>query len=133
VIKLDITMRHAKLRSDFEEFVREKVARLEKYLRGDPRAEIILDHDHELFQCEVIVHGSSKGVPLVAHVSHEDPRACVDLVIEKVGRQLVKLKDRRIARHRGRGAETFTEPGEEPEGGDEPSYEDIVQREIKGE
>jgi hypothetical protein len=55
------------------------------------------------------------------------------MVLEKMTRQLSKLHDRRIDRHRG--ARIDTEPSA-PAGedlGDEPSYEDIVNREIKGE
>lgn len=130
MIKLDITMRHASLKADFEAFVREKVSRLEKFLRGDPRVEVVLDHEKGSFRCEMIVHASSKGSHMVAHVAHEDPRAAVDAVLEKMARQLSKQHDRRRD-HRGKAeARAEDSPVDEV---DEPTYEDIVKREIKGE
>ena len=134
MINLEITVRHASLGDDVDAFVKEKVTRLEKYLSGSPRIEVILDRDNEQFRCEMIVHSSRKGSHMVAHVTHEDPRACIDMVIEKLGRHLARFKDK--GRYHKRGvrreddARASSPSGEE--GGNEPSYEDIVQREIKG-
>ena len=128
---LDITMRHGELSRDLEQFVTTKVARVQKYLRGTPRIEFVVDREHELFRCEMIVHASRRGAHLVAHDTHDDVMSCVDLVVEKMERQLVKFIDRRKDHHRGRrgvdGADSGTPSGDE----EEPSYEEIVKRELK--
>jgi len=128
---LEITVRHTQLSEELEELIRNKVVRIEKFLRGTPRLELIIEKEHEKYRCEMIVHASRKGAHRVAHDLADELATCVDHVVEKMGRQLAKFNDRKKDHHRGEKGGTEQPPAET--GSDEPSYEQIVQREIKGE
>jgi ribosomal subunit interface protein len=113
-----------------QEFAIEKCARLEKFLRGDPRIEIVLERDHETWKGEVILHGSRHHERLVAHDANSDAHGCIEQLIDKMARQLGKSKERRKDHHvpPAKGGEI---PAAD-RGGDEPSYEEIIRRELKG-
>ena len=127
---IDITMRHGTLSPETQDVMRDRVGRLEKHLQGTPRIELVLDRENEDYRCEVIVHATSKGSRLVAHHTHNDLLVAVDQTLEKMTRQLVKFKDRRRDHRGARTSEDQDSVRQEPE---EQTYEDIVDREIKGE
>ena len=107
---------------------------MEKYLKDSSRLDVVLDREHENFKCELILHSARRGGQIVVRDQSPEIHACIDLAVEKLSRQLVKSKDRRTDHHRGNRREdetTITTSGEEK--GEEPSYEDIINREIKGE
>ncbi len=130
----EITMRHSSIPQTLEGHVADKISKLEKHLRGrSPRIEIILDRDHEDFKCEMIVHDTAGSTPpIVARTTSGDPAVSIDLAIDKVRHQLVKLNERRHDHHRGSRTSAGSEPTAPRAEGDEPTYEDIVQREVKG-
>jgi ribosomal subunit interface protein len=126
-----ITVRHATAPDDLEAFAIEKCARLQKFLRSEPRLEFTLEHAKVRWQGEVILHGSRHNERLVARDAHADPHGCVELLLEKLERQLEKGKERRKS-HRG---PSFSGDGKAPPESatpDEPSYEQIVRRDLKG-
>ena len=136
MIAYDITMRHGSVPKGLDYFIAERLERLEKYLRESSRVEFVLEKDHEVFRCEAIVHDQRRGSNIVVHESHEEIHASLDGVLEKMRSVLVKRKDRRKDHHRGHGIGeelSASPPGSEEEGSDEPSYEDIVNKEVKGE
>ena len=132
----DITMRHDTLPNDLQEHVEEKLQRMDKHFRGrEPRIEFILDRDRDNYCCEMIVHDAAGGAaPIVSRTVAAEPRVCVDQAMEKAKAQLIKLNSRRRDHHRGQrpgdGAPASSHSDEER---DEPSYDEIVNREIKGE
>jgi len=124
LVSIEITMRHGNLSNEIEAMIKEKVARLEKLLLGAPRIEVIVDRAHERYRCEMIVHATSRDALKIAHDEHEDLRATVDQVVDKMGRQLIKLRERRRDHHRGDGKRPG--PGPAPADDEEPTYEQIV-------
>ena len=130
---ISITVRHADLPDDLRTFTEEKCDRLGKFLRAEPRLEFILEQVKATWTGEVILHGSRHHERHVARDKHADPHGCIEKLVEKLERQLEKGKERRKS-HRGpsfagdRG--TARDDGAAPP--EEPSYEQIVRRELKG-
>jgi putative sigma-54 modulation protein len=155
-VKIDIVSRHKEIPSSVEAYARDKVEKLGRYLRRISKVEVVLDRSAERFVAEMRLHADLKGVRVVAHVMNEDARAAVDLLMDKMERQLVRLKERRRTRHsrgiRQRGAahpegrRRMDEPvpvgemnergGDQDSAGDEDdedlTYEDIINEEREG-
>ena len=131
----EITMRHGDAPPDLHRFVEEKISKLDKFLKPASRLEVVLDRVHENFTCEVILHSSRRGGQVVVSDRHTDVHACVDQTLEKLSRQLQKQKDRRVERHRAgwRGDEVPRAGRDDGIGPEEPTYEDIVNRQVRGE
>lgn len=128
--QISLTVRHGPTPDGMQEFTIEKCARLEKFLRGNPRIEIVLERDHETWKGEAILHGSRHHERLVAHDGNADAHGCIEHLIDKIARQLVNSKERRKDHHL-----PPAKGGEAPaadRGGDEPSYEEIIRDELKG-
>jgi len=84
-----------------QETTREKLGKVERFSLKLTRIEVDYSeirnprvHDKEL--CEVTVH--LKGHFVKAHAAATDRLAALDLVIDKVGHQLTRLKDKKIDR-----------------------------------
>jgi ribosomal subunit interface protein len=125
-----LTVRHGAAPDGIQAFATDKCSRLDKFLRGDPRIEIVLERDHESWRGEAILHGSRHHERLVASEANSDPHGCIEKLVDKIARQLGKSKEKRKDHHvppaKGGAAPAADR------GGDEPSYEEIVRRELKG-
>ena len=128
--QISLTVRHGPTPDGMQQFATDKCARLEKFLRGNPRIELVLERDHESWKGEAILHGSRHHERLVAHEAHADAHGCIEQLIDKIARQLGKSKERRKDHHvapaKGEAAPAADKSPEEP------SYEEIVRRELKG-
>jgi len=132
MIAIQISRRHGNLSSTIESFVQEKLSRLEKYLKESSRVEVVLDQEHDEYTCELILHSNRRGEQVIVKDSGEELRSSIDHAVEKLSSQLARNKSRRKDHHRGtrRDDEAGQDRSEAP---DEPSYEEIVNQEIKGE
>jgi ribosomal subunit interface protein len=127
--EISLTVRHGPTPNGIQQFATDKCSRLEKFLRGNPRIEIVLERDKETWKGEAILHGSRHHERLVAHEVNSDSHVCIERLVEKIERQLGRSKERRKDHHvpPTKGDET---PAAD-RGGEEPSYEEIVRRELK--
>lgn len=98
-MNIEITGRHDRITDDIQGYARSKAEKVTKFLKSNVRVEVVLDHEHDQYQVEMIVSGH-RGPRIIGSVSHDDARAAVDLTIDKVEQQLRKLKGRRKD-HRG--------------------------------
>ncbi len=83
----------------------EKVTRITKYLDGMDHAEITFFEERnpriaDQKVCEVTLHGHGHYVR--AKATAADSFAAVDLVVDKLGHQLTKLKDKLVTKHHQR-------------------------------
>jgi len=86
--------------SSVEDYAREKVEKLDRYLRKIAKVGSCSSTETpRSFSAEMRLHAEVRGARVVAHVSNEDARAAVDLLMDKMERQLVRLKERRQSRH----------------------------------
>ena len=100
-----------------EEYVEKKVGKLERYLPIIDEARVELSQEEtRSAQHRMIAQLTvrSRGKVLRAEERDQDLFAAIDLVTEKMQRQITRFKDRLYSRGQMRGAETVRVP-EEPE------------------
>ena len=128
-MNVEITNRHIHVTDEVAEYARDKAERVTKFLKQDVRVDVVVDKEHDDFLVEVIVSGH-KGNVVVGRERHAEPRAAIDLVMDKVSQQLRKLAGRR-KHHQGEsmaGEETVA-PDESLDEA-ELTYEDIIDEEL---
>jgi putative sigma-54 modulation protein len=106
-LNITITCRHEFKTDDVKNYALEKVKKLDKYYNNITKIEVVLNSVKEQHSAEAVI-SVSRGTRLVGRALHEDARAAVDLVVDKMERQLVRFKERLKDRRGGRR-------GEEPE------------------
>lgn len=97
---ISITVRHGSAPDDLKDFTEAKCDHLTKFLRDEPRIEFILEPGKKGYAGEAILHGSRHHERIVAHDEHADPHGCVELLVDKLWKQLERVKERRKD-HRG--------------------------------
>ncbi|GJM22325.1 MAG: hypothetical protein DHS20C15_22400 [Planctomycetota bacterium] len=102
-VRIDLTDRHKQHPDNVREYATEKVQKLTRYFDKVQHIEIVLDHEHGQHSVEVIVTANHQ-LHFVGHASHDSALACIDSVVEKLERQVVKAKERLKDHHRGEAA-----------------------------
>ncbi|MBI4577419.1 MAG: ribosome-associated translation inhibitor RaiA [Planctomycetes bacterium] len=128
-MNITISGRHVEVSSAMRDFVEEKVERLERYLNRIRKIDVVMSVEAGKSTVELIV-STKRGQNLVAQAGHDDMYAAMDLVLDKVERQLTKVKEK-LKSHRLRKAEpepgsvrTDAASGEEAE----ETYDEVVER-----
>lgn len=102
--------RHVQVADEVRRYVEEKAGRLGKFYDRVQEIEAILDRSAEQFTVELIVRAGNKHT-FVASETGPDAFALIDLVTEKIERQLLKLKEKnRNHKHDGKPSPKV-EPG----------------------
>ncbi len=119
-MNISITCRHNYKTDEVKNYAQEKVKKLGKFFKNITKIEIVLDMEKDQHSADALI-SVSRGTRLVGSVQHGDPLAAIDLVIDKMERQLVRFKER-LKDHRGnrRGSE----PSIENTGADESDLDD---------
>ena len=123
--------RHDHISPRMRDHAGRKLQKLVRYNDRVARIEVVADHAHEAPEVELIVH-MRRGKPLVAKERGETFANTIDLLVEKMEKQLKRLKEKRkdhkvagqrasASRSRGRSAA----PSEE-------TYEEVVRRTLRG-
>ena len=76
-----------------KEYARDKAGKLAKYFDRLEGVEVIITQESQKYQVEMIARTDHRQT-FVASEVHEDVRASVDLVVDKMERQLVRHKER---------------------------------------
>jgi putative sigma-54 modulation protein len=97
-MRITITARHFKAPDTLKSFVREEVSRLEKYYDGAMSSEVILSWENFNQIAEITLKVARQN--LVAVEKSEQIRKSVSRAVEKLERQLKKLKDKRQTRYK---------------------------------
>ena len=128
-MKIEVTVKQDNNSQEIREYAIEKAKKVLKYFKKITKVEVILKTEKDQHSAEMII-SAARGNQLVGKTMHEDVHAAIDLLIDKMERQLVRfkerLKDRRTAKGDRSGA---------PDGGageDEISYDDIIRRDYGG-
>lgn len=102
-MQIQVTGRHVELTDDVRDYVTSKAQKLPRFYDRIHEIEVVLDHESEQFSAEVIVRADRKHT-FVARETGPDTFALIDLVIEKLERQLTKHKEKnRSHRYDGKG------------------------------
>ena len=110
-MQITVTGRHMAVSESLKEYCREKSERLKRFFDRIQSIEVILDGSNGHHFAEMIVH--SEGTPpFVASERHEDAFAEVDLMLDKVERQIRRHKQKlRNRKHPPRVPEARDEEG----------------------
>jgi len=88
-----MTGRHAEVPDEVSEYASNKANKLSKYHNRISSVEYVLDHESDLLTLEIIV--KADGIrELVSKETGPDPFVLIDLITEKVERQLAKQKEK---------------------------------------
>ena len=119
-MRLNVTVRHGQVNSEVRSYVESKFAKLGKRLHDGTLVEIVLDRernpkiaDDHVVEAEVHV----KGPNLHGREAASTYEAATDLLVDKLERQLERLRDKKVhePRRRAHGAPPEPMPVEEIE------------------
>ena len=100
-MQLSISGHHVDVTEAMRNYAQEKVQRLERHYDHITNAHIVLSVEKMRQRAEATLHVS--GAELFADADSEDLYAAIDLLIDKLDRQLIRHKEKVIGRHQGRG------------------------------
>jgi putative sigma-54 modulation protein len=92
-VQTKISVRHGQLAEETKEFIKEKAEKLLHFFERLTSIEVTVDLKSDLKTVEFVVSAEHKH-DFVARESHSDIRAAVDLVLEKLEKQLRKYKEK---------------------------------------
>jgi putative sigma-54 modulation protein len=105
-MRVNITFRHMEGTEAIKEHVTKKVERARKYLQGPCEAHVVMSTERHLHRCDVTINAA--GWTFKGAEETEDMYTSVDKVMDKVERQIRKMKGREQARN-APGAESTRE------------------------
>ncbi|MDV7209665.1 sigma 54 modulation protein /SSU ribosomal protein S30P [Azotobacter beijerinckii] len=81
------------------DYVEEKLSRLERHFDRITNVQVIMTVEKLKQKIETTLHVA--GAEVVANAEHEDMYAAIDLLVDKLDRQLIKHKEKQIERQQG--------------------------------
>jgi len=94
-MKIQITARHFKAKGSTQDYIKEKLENLSKYNENIIHADVILSYDKppaDTKYCEILI--KLKDISLTAKEGSADFEKSIDLAVEKIEKQLYKVKDK---------------------------------------
>jgi putative sigma-54 modulation protein len=136
-VNIEVTARDQGVSERMKSYGSDKASKLVRYFDRISRILVVLETVHDTRRVEMVVHVDS-GATLVGEERHTDMFAAIDLLVDKMERQLTKHKEKLHERNRQRPPAPAPAPGghdgEDPRRADAPevTYEEIIRREIRG-
>ncbi len=128
-MKIEVIGRHENKSQEIKDYARDKAKKLIKYFNNISRVQVILDNEKDKHAVEMII-SVSRGQQLVGSMAHQDGHAAIDLLMDKMERQLVRFKERLRGHRHVKGVPP--EPESDQDVDDELSYEEIIRKKYKG-
>lgn len=100
-MNLNISGHHVEVTSPMRNYVTEKIGRLEKHSSKITSINVILSIEKLAHQAEATIR--LEGGEVFANADSEDMYAAIDLLIDKLDRQIIKHKEKRVDRLHGSG------------------------------
>jgi len=100
-MQLSISGHHIDVTDALKDFVTGKLKKLERHYDHITNIHVVLSVDKLDQRAEATAHVS--GAELFADAVSEDLYAAVDMLVDKLDRQVIKHKEKMIERHQGRG------------------------------
>ena len=100
-MQLSISGRHIDVTDALKDYVTGKLAKLERHYDHITNIHVVLSVDKVDQKAEATAHVS--GAELFADAVSEDLYAAVDMLADKLDRQVIRHKEKLIERHQGRG------------------------------
>ena len=96
-MQLSITGHHIDVTEPLKTYVTDKLDKLDRHSDQITNVHVVLSVEKLIQKAEATVHVS--GAELFADAETEDLYAAIDLLSDKLDRQLIKHKEKTIARH----------------------------------
>lgn len=98
-MQLNITGHHVDLTDSMKEYVNTKLEKLERHIDGITNVQVTLSVQKQRQIAETTLHIS--GADIHATAENEDMYAAIDLLVDKLDRQILKFKEKQVARSHG--------------------------------
>ena len=92
-VDIRITGRHVEVPDDVRNYAQEKASKLPRFYNRIHEIELVLDHEGDQFTAEMIVRVDQKQT-FVGSETGPDTFALIDLIVDKLERQLKKHKEK---------------------------------------
>ncbi|MDT3718547.1 ribosome hibernation-promoting factor, HPF/YfiA family [Pseudomonas oryzihabitans] len=100
-MQVNISGHQLEVTDALRDYIGEKLARLERHFDRITNVQVILEVDKLKQKAEATLHVA--GAAVVANSEHDDMYAAIDLLADKLDRQLIKHKEKSIERQQGVG------------------------------
>ncbi len=101
-MQINISGHHLEVTPALREYIEEKFSRLERHFDRIINVQVILQVEKLKQKIEASLHVA--GHEVVANAEHDDMYAAIDLLVDKLDRQLIKYKEKQVERHQGADA-----------------------------
>ena len=98
-MQLSISGHHVELTDSINEFIHQKFEKLDRHYDQITQVHVVLDIQKHEHMAEATAHVT--GGELFANATAEDMYASIDAMVDKLDRQLIKHKEKTVARHNG--------------------------------
>ncbi len=98
-MQLSVTGHHIELTDALRNYVKEKIKRIERHFDHVTNVHVILSPERHQQKAEATVHVS--GADVFAYAVEDDMYAAIDLLVDKLDRQILKHKEKIQKRARG--------------------------------
>lgn len=95
-MQLNLTGRHVEITDSLRDYVTNKFAKLERHFDHINNVHVILDVEKITHKAEATLHVN--GGEIFASTEHQDMYAAIDLLLDKLDRQVIKHKEK-MTRH----------------------------------
>ncbi|MCP4247633.1 MAG: ribosome-associated translation inhibitor RaiA [bacterium] len=92
-MQISVTGRHVNVTQEVKTYAEEKAGKLPRFYDRVQAIEVILDHEGDNFTVDMIVSAEGKN-HFIAHEAGPDMFALIDLIVDKLERQLRRHKER---------------------------------------
>lgn len=99
-MNIDLTGHHIDLTDALRTYVNEKMSRLERHFDHVTKTHVILLVDNKRHIAEATMHVPGNNSNVHANCEHEDMYAAIDLLVDKLDRQILKHKEKLTNHHR---------------------------------
>jgi putative sigma-54 modulation protein len=98
-MQLNISGHHVELTEALKGYVEGKLQKLERHIDGITNIQVTLSVEKSRHTAEATLHVS--GADIHGMAEQEDMYAAIDLLIDKLDRQILKHKEKQVARSQG--------------------------------
>lgn len=112
-MKIEFLERNYKISNKLKNIITEKIERLSKYFGEDAKVKVLCSEQNKQKKLELTI--VNKGVLYRSEVSSDEMYSNIDLALPKIEKQIVRRKDKKLAKNRVKEPLAFEFLTEEPE------------------
>lgn len=98
-MQINISGHHLEVTEALRNYVNEKFVRLERHFDKITNVQVIMQVEKLKQKIDATLHIA--GGEVVANAEHDDMYAAIDLLVDKLDRQLIKFKEKQLEREQG--------------------------------